>query len=118
MILNKGRGYDRISIEGLGDVQHDILKFRVSGHKMMLPADSIGKYRHALGGFDLDDKVLEKVLTYKDNQGLTRLGFNISRQPSGPEELIFARMNMDQDTIRGYSAVRKILLQLWNLENP
>ena len=101
MILNKGRGYDRISIEGLGDVKHDILKFRVSGHKMMLPADSIGKYRHALGGFDLDDKVLEKVLTYKDNQGLTRLGFNISRQPSGPEELIFARMNMDQDTIRG-----------------
>ena len=101
MILNKGRGYDRISIEGLGDVQHDILKFRVSGHKMMLPADSIGKYRHALGGFDLDDKVLEKVLTYKDTQGLTRLGFNISRQPSGPEELIFARMNMDQDTIRG-----------------
>lgn len=101
MILNKGRGYDRISIDGLGDVQHDILKFRVSGHKMMLPADSIGKYRHALGGFDLDDKVLEKILTYKDNQGLTRLGFNISRQPSGPEELIFARMNMDQDTIRG-----------------
>ena len=101
MILNKGRGYDRISIDGLGDIQHDILKFRVSGHKMMLPADSIGKYRHALGGFDLDDKVLEKILTYKDNKGLTRLGFNISRQPSGPEELIFARMNMDQDTIRG-----------------
>ena len=109
MLLNKGRGYDRISIAGVGDIDKDILKFRVSGHKMMLSADAIGQYRHALGGFDLDDKGLPKLLTYEqrisDGRGgfrtVNRLGFNIFRQPSGPEELIFARMNMDQETIRG-----------------
>ena len=101
MLLNKGRGYDRISMAGVGDIDHDILKFRVSGHKMMFSADAIGPYRHALGGFDLDDKGLPKLLTYKDNAGMNRLGFSIFRQPSGPEELIFARMNMDQETIRG-----------------
>lgn len=101
MLLNKGRGYDRISMAGVGDIDHDILKFRVSGHKMMFSADAIGPYRHALGGFDLDDKGLPKLLTYEDNAGMNRLGFSIFRQPSGPEELIFARMNMDQETIRG-----------------
>jgi len=101
MLLNKGRGYDRISMAGVGDIDHDILKFRVSGHKMMFSADAIGPYRHALGGFDLDDKGLPKLLTYQDNAGMNRLGFSIFRQPSGPEELIFARMNMDQETIRG-----------------
>ena len=115
MLLNKGRGYEKVSMSGLNAAQEaalagqDILKFRVSGHKMMLSADAIGQFRHALGGFDLDDKALPKLLTYEqkiaDGQGgfrtVNRLGFNIFRQPSGPEELIFARMNMDQETIRG-----------------
>jgi hypothetical protein len=117
MLLNKGRGYEKISMSGLNLdaaqeaalASQDILKFRVSGHKMMLSADAIGQFRHALGGFDLDDKALPKLLTYEqqiaDGKGgfrtVNRLGFNIFRQPSGPEELIFARMNMDQETIRG-----------------
>lgn len=105
-LLNEGRGFEKISISGLTPKQQanlasqDILKFRVSGHKMMFSADAIGPFRHALGGFDLDDKGLPKLLTYTDNQNMSRLGFTIFRQPSGPEELIFARMNMDQETIR------------------
>lgn len=99
-----GRGYEKfggIRINGQTFAENaEILKFRVEGHKMMLSGPSIGKYFNSLGGFDLDDKGLPKLITYTDNKGKNRLGFYIFRQPSGPEEIIFARAQLDQQTIK------------------
>ena len=75
--------------------------FRVKGHQAILHTSAVGKYFHSLGGFDLDDKGIARVVTYEDNAGMKRLGFNIFRQPSGPEEFMFMRMMMDQDSIQG-----------------
>ena len=101
-----GTGYEKMG--GIRDnvrntvvkTSDDFVKFRVKGHKMMFAPGVIGNVRHALGGFDLDDKGLPKLVTFDDEKGIRRLGFNIFRQPSGPEEVIFGRMSMDYETIQ------------------
>jgi len=109
-----GTGYEKIG--GIKDINNGLLikhektkgvyepfeavKFRVKGHKMMFAPGVVGDVRHALGGFDLDDKGLPKISTFEDDKGIRRLGFNIFRQPSGPEEVIFGRMSMDFETIQ------------------
>lgn len=101
-----GTGYEKIG--GIRDtvknqvvnIDDDLIKFRVKGHKMMFAPGVVGNVRDALGGFDLDDKGLPKLTTFEDDKGIRRLGFNIFRQPSGPEEVIFGRMSMDFETIQ------------------
>ena len=83
------------------EIISEIGTFRIKGHQMILPHTAVGEDFHALGGFDLDDKGIARVVTYEDNAGMKRLGFNIFRQPSGPEEVLFKRMLMDEDSIRG-----------------
>lgn len=77
-----------------------VLKARMKGHKMFLPFEAVGKYFHSLGGFDLDDKGIPRLVTYRDNKNMNRLGFYLFRQPSGPEEVVFGRLQLDADTIR------------------
>ena len=96
-------GFEKISMKGEGGeiFEKAVGKFRIEGHKLFLPDHAAAIFHHSLGGFDLDDKGIARLVTY-DAEGKTkRLGTYIFRQPSGPEELIFMRMNMDQETIRG-----------------
>lgn len=89
-------------IQGVQDSKNaQIMNFRIEGHKMLLPHTGPSTYFNSLGGFDLDDKVTPKLLTYTDNKNRSRLGFYLFRQPSGPEEVIFARAHLDQRTIKG-----------------
>lgn len=78
----------------------NISKFRISGHKALLPMQDVGKFFNALGGFDLDDKGIVRTVTF-GSENNRMLGFYMFRQPSGPEEIIFYRMQMDQESIRG-----------------
>lgn len=101
-----GTGYEKIGgirdtvRNQVVDIDKGLIKFRVKGHKMMFAPGVVGNVRDALGGFDLDDKGLPKLTTFTDDKGVRRLGFNIFRQPSGPEEVIFGRMSMDFETIQ------------------
>lgn len=80
----------------------DVLKFRLSGHKMLFGAGDIPEFFSALGGFDLDDKGLFKLETFTDASGERKLMFAISRQPSGIQEAIYARANLgDAETVKG-----------------
>jgi hypothetical protein len=64
----------------------------------------VDKFYQSLGGFDLDDKVLTKIMTYNDKavNGKKRLVFGMYRQPSGPQESIYAKAILDEDTLRSY----------------
>ena len=95
---------DGISIPGEASAfarDASIMKFRIEGHNILLPNHAVGVFHHSLGGFDLDDKGLPRLITYTDGANRRRLGSYIFRQPTGTEEVIFARMRMDQQTIRG-----------------
>lgn len=92
--------YGYQSVEFANGVSADVVKFRIQGHAALLPNAAPGQFYHSLGGFDLDDKGLVRTVTYKDAQGNNRLGTYMFRQPSGPQEIIFMKANMDVDTIR------------------
>jgi len=79
----------------------ELMKFRVSGHKLLFGAGQIPEFFESLGGFDLDDKGIIKLETFKDSSNRRRLAFALTRQPSGIEEVIYAsaRLN-DAETIR------------------
>ena len=95
-----GSGFDTTSFKGIAGAV-DVMKFRVDGHKVLLPNHAVGLFHHSLGGFDLDDKGLPKLITYEDAEGGKRLASYMTRAPSGVEEAIFARMSMDTKTIQG-----------------
>lgn len=96
-------GFETLDLFGTGGnkMDTDMLKFRIKGHTMFIPNIAVGQFHHSLGGFDLDDKGIARTVTFEDNAGMKRLGFLTYRQPSGPEEFIFMRMNMDQESIKG-----------------
>lgn len=98
-----GTGYEKLTggimIDGTTFAEDmDVLKFRVEGHKVLLPNHAVGRFHHSLGGFDLDDKGLPKLVTYQTKEGKNRLGFYLFRQPSGLEERIFMRAQLDDAT--------------------
>lgn len=102
------------------NIDQDILQFRVTGHKMLVAPQAVAEVRHALGGFDLDDKTLSNMRTYVDGDGRNRLGFYITRQPSGPEEVIFARAKFDAETVKSifdYTHFNKTLDKMLSDEN-
>jgi len=82
-------------------VSNELVNFRIKGHKMLFAQGTIGNIRHALGGFDLDDKGLPKLTTYMDENNKRRMAFHVYRQPSGPEEILLTKANMDFETIQG-----------------
>lgn len=79
---------------------NELVNFRVKGHKMLFAQNTIGNIRHTLGGFDLDDKGLPKLTTFMDENNKRRMAFHVYRQPSGPEEVLLTRANMDVETIQ------------------
>lgn len=98
-----GSGFEKFKAEGMQQAQ-DILTFRLKGHKMYFAPQAMGQVRGSLGGFDLDDKGIAKMFKYTDDNGMTRIAFNLTRQPSGVEEKMLARAFLDEDTIRSLFA--------------
>lgn len=95
-------------IKGIaGDLSKELLDFRVNNGSLLFGPGMTDRFFASLGGFDLDDKVLTKMMTYKDSGDVKRLLFGIYRQPSGPEESIYARANLDEGTLRSYFQNRR-----------
>ena len=96
-------GFTNVDMKGVGkNISTQLLEFRVNDNRLLFGPGMTDRFFHSLGGFDLDDKVLTKMMTYKDNSNKKRLLFGIYRQPSGPEESIYAKANLDEGTLRSY----------------
>jgi len=96
-------GMQKVSIKNnADDISAELLEFRVNNGRVLFGPGMTDRFFNSLGGFDLDDKVITKMMTYKDNKDVKRLLFGIYRQPSGPEESIYARANLDEGTLRSY----------------
>ena len=96
-------GMASVRMKGVGgEIAAQLLEFRVDDNRVLFGPGMTNKFYESLGGFDLDDKVLTKMMTYKDNGDKKRLLFGMYRQPSGPEESIYAKANLDEGTLRSY----------------
>lgn len=101
------KGYSAMQLTANAADTADLLKFRVNNHKMLFHAGAVKEYFNALGGFDLDDKGLPKLMTasYKDASGKTvrNLMFGITRQPSAAQEIIYGSATLDDvETLRHF----------------
>ena len=96
-------GMASVRMKGVGgEIAAQLLEFRVDDNRVLFGPGMTNRFYESLGGFDLDDKVLTKMMTYKDNGDKKRLLFGMYRQPSGPEESIYAKANLDEGTLRSY----------------
>jgi hypothetical protein len=97
-------GMTSARIKGIdgNEIAAQLLEFRVDDNRVLFGPGMTNRFYESLGGFDLDDKVLTKMMTYKDNGDKKRLLFGMYRQPSGPEESIYAKANLDEGTLRSY----------------
>jgi uncharacterized small protein (DUF1192 family) len=96
-------GMASVRMQGVGgEIAAQLLEFRVDDNRVLFGPGMTNRFYESLGGFDLDDKVLTKMMTYKDNGDKKRLLFGMYRQPSGPEESIYAKANLDEGTLRSY----------------
>jgi hypothetical protein len=100
------KGFQTIAYDLEGaSVNADLLKFRVNNHRMLFAAGAIEEFYHALGGFDLDDKGLPKLMTASktnaDGSMSRNLIFSITRQPSGSKEIIYGSAALtDGETLK------------------
>lgn len=92
-----GRGYRNVDVAG---VTQEILDFRVSGGQLAFSGQMTSQIRHALGGYDHDDKIQTTMKIFKDSKGNKKLGFYITRTPSGYQEAIFARSVLDAESVK------------------
>lgn len=103
------KGMEDVLFDVAGGTQTnaELMKFRVKNNTILLHAGHVNKYFNSLGGFDLDDKGLPKLMTasYKDENGKTvrDLMFTITRQPSAIQETIYGSAALDDvDTLRHF----------------
>jgi len=80
-------------------ISEDMFKFRSVGHALLFGGDTVGVFRHALGGMDLDDKGLPKLATYIDKDGIRKFMMPLLRQPTSLEEIVYGIPAMDVETI-------------------
>lgn len=103
-----GKGFEKIagftksdgSVITLDDKVRDILKFRVKNGTTFFGTEAMSRVRESLGGFDLDDKGIARMFKYTDDNGMTRIAFNLTRQPGAIEETMIGRALFDEDTVR------------------
>lgn len=74
-------------------------KYRMQGHKFVIPDAASEKLYEAFGGFDLDDKVLSDMHFIKDSSGARRLASFVWRQPTGPQEYAIMFPHLDHDSV-------------------
>lgn len=89
-------------------MSQELLKFRIDNHRVLFAAGAVPEFFNALGGFDLDDKSLPRLMTYTDSENRKRIMFSLTRQPTGAQETIMARATLtDVETLRNLYADRQ-----------
>jgi len=102
-------------------VTAELMKFRVSRNRILLHSGDVARYFNALGGFDLDDKGLPKLMTAsrkdsKTGKTIRDLMFTMTRQPSGTEEVIYSSATLDDiETLRHFFAKDDFISYLNNI---
>ena len=115
-----GKGIENINFKLAGqDQAAELLKFRISNGRLFFAAGSVPEFFQSLGGFDLDDKVLPRLMTYDDVNNNRRLAFSLTRQPGGVQESIIASAKLnDVKTLRALFGekedFKKVLAELSN----
>jgi hypothetical protein len=92
---------ETVSLRGTGAQAQDVelTKFRVKGHTMYVPGLSVTELFDTLGGFDLDDKGIPRMV-FTGSGGERKLAFYTLRQPQGVQEYVLMSMNYDSETIK------------------
>jgi len=93
------RGKIRTNIDGVGEVDLDLFKFRLDKHKFLLSGSGANRLFDAFGGFDLDDKVISDLSFITDTSGARRLTAFVWRQPTGPQEYALMFPHLDEGTL-------------------
>jgi len=115
-----GKGIENINFKLAGQNETaELLKFRISNGRLFFAPGSVPEFFQSLGGFDLDDKGLPRLMTYDDVAGNRRLAFSLTRQPSGVQESIIASAKLnDVNTLRALFGekedFKKVLAELSN----
>jgi hypothetical protein len=86
-------------VVSLGGQDIELNKFRIKGHTMYLPGSSVSDLFDTLGGFDLDDKGIPRMV-FTGQGGERKLAFFTLRQPQGVQEYALMAMNYDTETIK------------------
>ena len=81
------------------DMNGDLFKFRRVNHTLLFGGDSVGVFRHALGGMDLDDKGIPRVASYIDADGNRNFLMPFLRQPTSIQEVVYGIPAMDYETL-------------------
>lgn len=77
-------------------------QFSIRGDRMLVSEEVAALYKASLGTFDLDDKGIPIMKTFKDENGKTRIAFTTLRDPKGYEEFIYMRANLNHaETLQG-----------------
>jgi len=108
-----GKGVESINFKLAGQNETaELLKFRISNGRLFFAPGAVPEFFQSLGGFDLDDKGLPKLMTYDDVAGNRRLAFSLTRQPSGIQESIMASAKLnDANTLRALFGEKEDFLQ-------
>lgn len=91
-----GTGKQQVTV---GTSTIEIPKFRVKGHTMYMSGSDVGTLYDTLGGFDLDDKGIPRMV-FTGHGGERRLAFFTLRQPQAVQEYALQAMTYDSETIR------------------
>jgi hypothetical protein len=91
-----GTGKEEINVRGS---TIEIPKFRVKGHTMYMSGSDVGTLYDTLGGFDLDDKGIPRMV-FTSQGGERKLAFFTLRQPQAVQEYALQAMSYDDETIR------------------
>lgn len=77
------------------------VEFVTRGNQMVVSDNIAAAYKAALGTFDLDDKVLPVMRTYRDENGKRKIAFISTRDPKGTEEMVLMQPNLrDVETVQ------------------
>jgi hypothetical protein len=83
-----------MGIDASGAGKANFVQFQLDGSRMKISGPNAALYHHALGTFDLDDSVVDNVVSFRDASGSDRMGFMVGRQPTGLQEKIFMQADL------------------------
>jgi hypothetical protein len=90
-----------VSVPGDPSATINFANFRIKGKALLMAGDSATRYHHSLGGFDLDDKGIPFMSTFRDSSGRQRLSFMTLRQPTSFQESLAMTADLtDPETVR------------------
>ena len=83
-----------MGIDASGAGKANFVQFQLDGSRMKISGPNAALYHHALGTFDLDDSVIDNVVSFRDASGNDRMAFMTGRQPTGLQEKIFMQADL------------------------